>query len=70
MPLALRGKDAAESDEDSESRLIMILGCPPEGYVEAESKVIVEFFCQLKQLANPLDGKIILPGDLLLWRPG
>ena len=70
MPLSFRnGSNAAENDADS-GNLIMVLGCPPKGRVDAESTVIVEFFSQLKELASPQDGMIILPGDLLLWRPG
>ena len=68
MPDALRGKSAVDNDDDP-GNLIMVLGCPPGGFVEAESSAIVEFFQQLKELASPLDGKIILPGDLLFWRP-
>jgi len=43
MPDALRGKNAADDDE-SPGNLIMVLGCPPGGSVQAESSAIVEFF--------------------------
>ena len=43
MPAALRGKSAADDDEDP-GNLIMVLGCPPEGSVEVESSATVEFF--------------------------
>jgi len=43
MPDALRGKSAADDDEE-QGNLIMVLGCPPEGSVKAESSATVEFF--------------------------
>ena len=43
MPDALRGNNAV-NDDDEPGNLIMILGCPPEGFVDAESSATVEFF--------------------------
>ena len=43
MPDALRGKSAVDNDDDP-GNLIMVLGCPPGEFVEAESSAIVEFF--------------------------
>ena len=38
--------------------------------VEAKSDIAIEFFNEMKSIANPADGSVTLPSDMLYWEPG
>ena len=45
-------------------------GCPPEAGVKAKSTISAEFFKKLKNVANKMTGRVILPDSMLRWQPG
>ena len=57
-------------DEEIYNNCIISFGCPPSCTVNAESQIAVEFFKKLRQIADPLDGSVLIPGDRFYrWRP-
>jgi len=71
---AMRGSGAANSevlDEVENYRnVVLSFGCPPNSGVDARSTIAIDYFAKLKQIANPYDGSVILPGRFLTWSPG
>ena len=49
---------------------IFWFGCQENSGVSANSDIAVEFFRELRRVANPADGSVILPNDMQYWNPG
>ena len=50
---------------------ILTFGCPPRKGVPGASTIAVEYFAMLRQIADPADGTVRLPGDRFYrWSPG
>jgi len=72
---AMRGggdppEDNLDMDMDDYVNYIFWFGCPPNSGVSASSTIAVDFFKQLKRVARPHDGSVVLPLDLMTWHPG
>ena len=62
--------DVLEYDSESYTNCVISFGCPPEKLVNADSKIAVEYFKQLRQCADPQDGSVLIPGDRFYrWKP-
>ena len=48
-------------DMDEYVNYIFWFGCPPNSGVSASSTIAVDFFKQLKRVARPHDGSVVLP---------
>ena len=57
-------------DMDDYVNYIFWFGCPPNSGVSASSTIAVDFFKQMKRVARPYDGGVVLPDDLMTWHPG
>ena len=44
-------------------------GCAPNGGVDAKSTIAVDFFKELRRVAEPR-GRVKLPHDMFTWHPG
>ena len=49
---------------------IFWFGCQENSGVSANSDIAVEFFREMRRVANPADGSVILPNDMQYWNPG
>ena len=49
---------------------IFWFGCQENSGVSANSDIAVEFFKEMKKVANPADGSVTLPADMTYWDPG
>ena len=71
---AMRGgfKSAPDDDFDGDDYInhIFWFGCAENSGVSANSDIAVEFFREMKRVANPADGSVTLPNDMLYWEPG
>ena len=71
---AMRGgfKSAPDDDFDGDDYInhIFWFGCAENSGVAANSDIAVEFFRQMRKVANPADGSVTLPNDMLYWEPG
>ena len=72
---AMRGtgntnQNLQDIDMDDYVNYIFWFGCPPNSGVSANSTIAIDLFKQLKRVARPYDGSVILPLDLLTWHPG
>ena len=74
LPKAMRGEFIQPPDEYFESNdyinYIFWFGCAPNSGVDANSTIAIDFFKELRRVANPADGTVILPHDMLTWHPG
>jgi len=50
-----------EIDMDEYVNYIFWFGCPPNSGVSASSTIAVDFFKQLRKVARPYDGSVVLP---------
>ena len=50
-----------DMDMDNYVNFIFWFGCPPNSGVSASSTIAVDFFKQLRKVARPHDGSVILP---------
>ena len=57
-------------DGDDYINSISWFGCAPNSGVAAESTIAVDFFKELRRVANPRNGQVKLPHDMLTWHPG
>ena len=57
-------------DGDDYINSISWFGCAPNAGVDANSTISVDFFKQLRRVADPSNGQVKLPHDLLTWHPG
>ena len=72
---AMRGgfEDPSANDGVNESDYINHIfwfGCQENSGVSANSDIAVEFFRELRRVANPADGSVTLPNDMQYWEPG
>ena len=44
--------------------IILFFGCPAGSTVQARSTIAVDFFEEMKNNANPSDGKVVLPDNM------
>ena len=61
-------EDAFDGDDYINS--ISWFGCAPNAGVDANSTISVDFFKELRRVANPRNGQVKLPHDVLTWHPG
>ena len=70
----MRGGGNKNSEEDpfggEDINSISWFGCAPNSGVAAESDIAIEFFKELRRVANPENGQVKLPHDMLTWHPG
>ena len=59
-----------DEDENDHMNHIFWFGCQENGGVSADSTIAVDFFKEVKSVANSADGSVRLPTDMLFWRPG
>ena len=62
--------DDDDCDADDYINHIFWFGCQENSGVSANSDIAVEFFRELRSVANPADGSVILPNDMQYWNPG
>ena len=55
--------------DDEIRNLIAVFGCPPNKTVPANSRVISDFFDQIKTNVNPYTRELLLPEALNHWTP-
>ena len=61
---------ANDGDESEYMNYIFWFGCQENSGVSANSTIAVEFFKEMKRVANPADGTVELPNDMTYWKPG
>ena len=49
---------------------IFWFGCQENSGVSANSDIAVEFFKEMRRVANPADGSVTLPDNMTYWEPG
>ena len=67
------GNDDLEENNfegDDYINFISWFGCPPNKRVKAKSTIAVDFFKELRKVANPRNGQVKLPQDMTFWQPG
>ena len=58
------------ADLEDYCNYVFVFGCPPNSGVSASSTIAVDFFKQLRNVARPHDGSVVLPLDIMTWTPG
>ena len=56
-----------EDETEGERNLILTFGCPPNCTVDANSFICLQYFQQLKSMAEPETGKLEMPGRIQEW---
>ena len=57
-------------ESNGNANYIFWFGCQENSGVSANSDIAVEFFRELRRVANPADGSVTLPNDMQYWEPG
>ena len=60
---------ADEMDDEGYINHVFWFGCQENASVAANSDIAVEFFKEVKRVANQVDGSVRLPADMYKWRP-
>ena len=55
---------------DEYINFISWFGCPPNQRVKAKSTIAVDFFKELRRVADSRTGRVKLPQDMTFWHPG
>ena len=63
-------EDKDEFYEKDYINSIAWFGCAPNKGVDAKSTIAVDFFKELRRVANPMNGRVKLPDDMIYWHPG
>ena len=69
----MRGNSEHPPDNDMDDvneymEHVFWFGCQENASVAANSDIAVEFFKEVKRVANPADGSVRLPNDMMFWR--